>query len=174
MGVGMARRNPRGVGSAEHSGLRPKKCVESRAVAVSGGLRGPAGVSSQRQSAVLGTLLFVVVVVAFLPVLRNGFVNFDDGVYVVDNPHVAAGLTWPSIRWAFRNLEAGFWHPLTWLSIQLDAQLYGPQTWGHHLTSVLLHAASTVVTVPGLATNDAGDVAERLRRGAVRPAPAAR
>ena len=62
-----------------------------------------------------------------------------------ENAHVQSGLNWQSIQWAFSNLEAGFWHPLTWLSILADCQFYGLQAWGHHLTSVLLHAASTGV-----------------------------
>jgi Flp pilus assembly protein TadD len=142
MGAGMARRNPQRAGSGQRDRLRSKKHVESRAVTVSTGLKGPFAASSQ--PALFGLLLFVLVVGAYLPALRNGFVNFDDNLYVLDNPHVAAGLSWRSVRWAFRNLEEGFWHPLTWASILADAQLYGLRAWGYHLTSVLLHAASTV------------------------------
>jgi protein O-mannosyl-transferase len=90
-------------------------------------------------------LLFLLAAGAFLPALRNGFVNFDDTVYVYANPHVQGGLSWESMRWAFSNLEAGFWHPLTWLSIMLDCQLFGLRAWGHHLTSLLLHAANTLL-----------------------------
>jgi protein O-mannosyl-transferase len=92
---------------------------------------------------VLCLFLTVFVILVFLPTLRNGFANFDDSVYVYGNAHVQGGVTWESIRWAFTNLEAGFWHPLTWLSIMLDCQLFGLRAWGHHLTSVLLHAANT-------------------------------
>ena len=35
------------------------------------------------------------------------------------------------------------WGPITWLSHALDCQLYGLQPWGHHLTNLLLHAATT-------------------------------
>jgi tetratricopeptide (TPR) repeat protein len=82
---------------------------------------------------------------AFLPCLRNGFVNFDDPGYVYANPHTTGGLTWRNILWAFTTLYQGFWHPLTWLSIQLDCTLYGLRPWGHHLTSVLLHTANTAL-----------------------------
>ena len=54
-------------------------------------------------------------------------------------------MKWGSVVWAFTNLEAGFWHPLTWLSIMLDCQLFGFRAGGHHLTSLLLHAANTVL-----------------------------
>ena len=46
---------------------------------------------------------------------------------------------------AFTTLKAGFWHPLTWLSIMTDCQLFGQAAWGHHLTSLLLHTANTVL-----------------------------
>ena len=90
-------------------------------------------------------VLFGLVVWVFLPSVRNEFVNFDDPLYITSNPHVQAGLTLETIRWAFVNMRAGFWQPLTWLSSALDCQLFGLRAGGHHLTSLLLHAASTVV-----------------------------
>jgi protein O-mannosyl-transferase len=94
---------------------------------------------------VIGLLLFALVVWTFLPSLRHGFVNFDDDVYVYDNPSLQHGLSWQSIRWAVSTLDAGFWHPLTWLSLLLDSQLFGLRPSGYHLTSLLLHAANTVL-----------------------------
>jgi tetratricopeptide (TPR) repeat protein len=90
-------------------------------------------------------LLVLATIAIYWPVMSHNFVNFDDDLYVCQNAHVQSGLTWQNIRWAFSNLEAGFWHPLTWLSILADGQFYGLQAWGHHLTSVLLHATSTGV-----------------------------
>jgi tetratricopeptide (TPR) repeat protein len=94
---------------------------------------------------VIGLLLFALAVWTFLPSLRHGFVNFDDDVYVCDNARVAHGLTWENLRWAFTTLDAGFWHPLTWVSLLLDGQLFGLRPGGYHLTSLLLHAANTVL-----------------------------
>src|SRR3954469_9991158 len=80
----------------------------------------------------------------FWPVQQHDFVNLDDQVYITDNEHVRAGLNWENVKWAFGNLEAGFWHPLTWLSIMFDCQLHGLKPGGHHVTSLLLHCASVV------------------------------
>jgi tetratricopeptide (TPR) repeat protein len=93
----------------------------------------------------VAVLLLLVTIALYWPATRGEFVNFDDGIYVRLNPHVQSGLNWQSIQWAFSTLDAGFWHPLTWLSILVDCQLFGLQPWGHHLTSVLLHAANTVL-----------------------------
>ncbi|MCX6892997.1 MAG: tetratricopeptide repeat protein [Verrucomicrobia bacterium] len=93
----------------------------------------------------LSLALCVLVALAYLPSLRNGFVNFDDRPFVYENSHVQQGLSAASIGWAFRTIEGSFWHPLTWLSFMADRQLFGPEPWGFHLTNLLLHAASTVL-----------------------------
>ena len=93
----------------------------------------------------MAVLLALVTMALYWPATGHDFVNLDDGLYVYENAHVQSGLNWQSIQWAFSNLQAGFWHPLTWLSILADCQFYGLHAGGHHLTSVLLHVASTVL-----------------------------
>jgi protein O-mannosyl-transferase len=100
---------------------------------------------SKHETTFIGILLFGLVVWAFLAAVRNGFINLDDGVYVYDNARVKNGLTWENIRWAFTTLYFGIWHPLTWISHMLDCQWFGLRPGGHHLTSVLLHAANTAL-----------------------------
>ncbi|MGD0815520.1 MAG: tetratricopeptide repeat protein [Verrucomicrobiota bacterium] len=75
--------------------------------------------------------------------LGHEFVNFDDNVYVYENPVVAGGLTFKGIVWAF-SFHAANWHPLTWISHMLDCQLYGLHPAGHHLTNVILHTATVI------------------------------
>ena len=98
-----------------------------------------------RQTTVFGLLIFLAVLGVYLPAIGNGFVNYDDPDYVILNPHVLGGLTWGGLRWAFRSGYAGNWHPLTWLSHMADCQFYGLIPWGHHLTSVLLHALNAML-----------------------------
>jgi tetratricopeptide (TPR) repeat protein len=93
----------------------------------------------------LSLALCALVVLAYLPSLRNGFVNFDDRPFVYENSHVQQGLSAASIGWAFRTIEGSFWHPLTWLSFMVDRQLFGQEPWGFHLTNLLFHAANTVL-----------------------------
>jgi tetratricopeptide (TPR) repeat protein len=76
--------------------------------------------------------------------LRHEFVNFDDNVYVYNNPAVSHGLTLKGILWAFTHVHSSNWHPLTWVSHMLDCQLYGLNPGGHHLTNVLLHTATAI------------------------------
>ncbi len=90
-------------------------------------------------------LLIVLTLVAFGPVLRNDFTNYDDHTYVSANRHVQRGLSVETVRWAFTTTRAANWHPLTWLSHTLDWDLYGAHPRGHHLTSLLLHTANVVL-----------------------------
>ena len=94
---------------------------------------------------ILCIVLMLGVWIVFGQTLRHEFVNADDDVYVTENVHVAAGLTSAEIRWAFTNLQAGFWHPLTWLSLMADAQVHGLRAGGFHFTNVLLHALNTTL-----------------------------
>src|ERR1044071_1473989 len=57
--------------------------------------------------------------------LTHDFVNFDDHVYVYENPLVIRGLSTDGFINAFTHTHARNWHPLTTLSHMLDCQLYG-------------------------------------------------
>ena len=98
-----------------------------------------------RRTALACVLLGAITLAAYGPAIHNNFVSYDDRDYVTENPHVLAGLTWDTAGWAFRTGHAGNWHPLTWLSHIVDVQLYGLKAGGHHLTSLLLHAANAVL-----------------------------
>jgi Flp pilus assembly protein TadD len=89
--------------------------------------------------------LGLLTIALYWPVTGYEFINFDDPDYAAANPHVQQGLTWESIDWAFETRDIGLWHPLTWISHMLDCQWFGLHSGGHHLTSMLLHAANTVL-----------------------------
>ena len=100
---------------------------------------------SGRAPAVALLGLLAVTFAAYAPVLAHGFVEWDDPFYVTANPHVLGGLTAGGIAWAFTSTQLANWHPLTWMSHMLDVSLYGLAPWGHHLTSLLLHLANTLL-----------------------------
>jgi tetratricopeptide (TPR) repeat protein len=105
----------------------------------------PAGLSDRWT--VIGVCLFLAVITlaVFGRTFYYGFVNFDDNLYVYENPVVQKGLTWEGFRWALTYGKIGHWHPLTWVSHMLDCQLYGLNPGGHHLTNVLLHTAAAIL-----------------------------
>jgi protein O-mannosyl-transferase len=101
--------------------------------------------SEKRRTLLACLLLAAAVLLAYLPVAHNSFINYDDPTYITDNPHVKAGLTWQTVKWAFTADDAANYHPLTWLSHALDYQLFGANAAAHHEISVLLQAANAVL-----------------------------
>ncbi len=81
---------------------------------------------------------------AFAPVLRNGFLGWDDGVYITENPLIQS-LGWANLRAMLTATRGGLWQPLTWLSLAVDHAIWGLDPFGFHLTALLLHAASSVL-----------------------------
>jgi tetratricopeptide (TPR) repeat protein len=101
--------------------------------------------SPKFQLVLISAGLVLLILVVFEPLRHNGFVNYDDPLYIVENPHIQYGFTTSSILWAFTSGYATNWHPLTWLSHMLDIELFGLNPLGHHLHNLLLHIASTIL-----------------------------
>ncbi|MGA2240784.1 MAG: tetratricopeptide repeat protein [Verrucomicrobiota bacterium] len=99
----------------------------------------------KKKTTLICLLLFGFVVWVFWPSLRCGFLFWDDTADVTSEPHVNSGLSLGNITWAFFTLEHCNWYPLNWLSHMLDCKVYGLEPWGHHLTSVLIHALNSVL-----------------------------
>jgi protein O-mannosyl-transferase len=129
-----------GPGSAAATSAASETHFESRE-----GVRPPAFGSRQKQRLIFCLALFAATLVFYNPVAHDGFVLLDDVPYILSNPPVKAGLTWPTVKWAFTTFHAGYWHPLTWLSHALDCQLFGLNPAGHHYVSLLFHAANAVL-----------------------------
>jgi tetratricopeptide (TPR) repeat protein len=89
--------------------------------------------------------LAVITVAVYAPVRGHEFVSFDDEAYVRANPHIAGGLTWEAVRWAFTSGYAANWHPLTWISHALDVSLFGMNAGAHHVVNLVLHVANTLL-----------------------------
>jgi Flp pilus assembly protein TadD len=98
-----------------------------------------------KRTALVCVSLVVVTLAVFWPVRHQQFINFDDDIYVTDNPHVANGLTLESVRWAFTTTRGTHWWPLTWLSHMLDCQLFGLNAGAHKLVNVAFHIGSTIL-----------------------------
>ncbi|MHB8765295.1 MAG: glycosyltransferase family 39 protein, partial [Deferrisomatales bacterium] len=72
-------------------------------------------------------------------------VGYDDPQYLLQSPHVSAGLTWAGALWALTATYHANWHPLTWLSYMLDVELFGPSAGAHHGVNALLHGVNAVL-----------------------------
>ena len=83
----------------------------------------------------------VVCFYAFLPALSAGFVNWDDEVGFLENPHYR-GLGASQIWWMLTTTRLGHWSPVAWISWGMDYALWGLAPPGYHFTSLLLHAVA--------------------------------
>jgi len=101
----------------------------------------------QSRWTLIGISLFLIALTwaVFAQTGNYQFVNYDDPLYVLDNAHVRAGLSWRGIAWAFTHVHSQNWHPLTTISHMLDCQLFGVSPGAHHLVNVFFHSIAAVV-----------------------------
>ncbi|MBI5635038.1 MAG: tetratricopeptide repeat protein [Nitrospirae bacterium] len=94
----------------------------------------------------LGGAVALIGCLAYLGILNNGFVNWDDDLYIYEN-RLILSLGPDSLVQFFTGFHAGNWHPVAWLSHALDYALWGLNPFGHHLTSLILHGLNTALIV---------------------------
>jgi len=100
---------------------------------------------SIRPEPLICLFLALATIAVYWQVAGFDFTNFDDNVYVTENPSLQAGLTPSSIPWAFTATYRSTWQPLVWLSYMVDYELAGLQPWLYHLTNLLLHTANVLL-----------------------------
>ncbi|UCD86864.1 MAG: tetratricopeptide repeat protein [Desulfobacterales bacterium] len=98
-----------------------------------------------RRDLLVCLIVMVTTLAAYWDVRNHDFLHYDDSLYVTENSHVRAGLTWAGIIWAFTTTHASNWHPLTWLTHMVACEIYGLDAGGHHVTSLLFHIVNTVL-----------------------------
>jgi tetratricopeptide (TPR) repeat protein len=99
----------------------------------------------QKRRVILCLLLALATLALYYPVTRAPFLNYDDPVYVTNNPHVRDGLSWKTIVWTFRTPKDLDWHPMTWLSYAADSQVFGQNPAAFHTVNLLLHALNALL-----------------------------
>ena len=80
----------------------------------------------------------------FIPVLQNGFTNWDDVLYVTQNA-LLKDLSMEGLKNIFTTPIVSNYHPLTILSLALNYQFAELSPMSYHLTSVLLHLCNTAL-----------------------------
>jgi len=92
----------------------------------------------------LAALLAVLTAAVFAPALLNGFVEWDDEVNFVKNPHYR-GFGVSQLGWMFTTTLMGHWIPVTWLTFGLDYVVWGMNPLGYHLSNVVFHALAVAL-----------------------------
>lgn len=95
----------------------------------------------------VGTIALLIALgtfIVYLPALWNGFINWDDDVYVYENQNIDS-LNLNSLKWIFFAKIGGLWHPLTIFSLSLDHAVWGANPWGYHLTNIIIHSLNALL-----------------------------
>jgi tetratricopeptide (TPR) repeat protein len=88
--------------------------------------------------------LLLLTLVVFYSSLQNGFTNWDDDVYVTQNP-VVQELSGENVAAMFGEFQAGLYQPITMLSLALDWETGAGSPFVFHLTNLLLHLLNTLL-----------------------------
>lgn len=89
-------------------------------------------------------LVSLTTLLIYLPALINGFVNWDDDLYVYGNPNIKS-LNLRFLKWLLTAVVSANWHPLTVLSFAIDYSWWDNNAFGYHLTNIVLHFLNTFI-----------------------------
>ena len=107
--------------------------------------------SHRKLQCLIGLILVAGIFLVYWPVTNHDFINYDDDLYIYNNPHIRDGLTWQGIKWTLSanffsdSPNADFWIPVTYLSHLLSVELFGLNPSGHHLLNLALHMMNTLL-----------------------------
>jgi tetratricopeptide (TPR) repeat protein len=99
----------------------------------------------RNRAIIAGTALLLLVVLAYLPVLRAQYI-WDDDWYVTENLSLRSLEGLRSIWFEpTRQIVVSQYYPLTYTSFWLEYHLWGLDPFGYHLVNVLLHGTIAVL-----------------------------
>ncbi|MDP1623762.1 MAG: glycosyltransferase family 39 protein [Bacteroidales bacterium] len=87
-------------------------------------------------------LIIAVCFIAFIPSLKNDFVNWDDIVYIMNNDMITT-FSWLNLQKMFSSFFMGNYHPLILLSFSFDFHLFQFDAHGYHVHNLVLHMINT-------------------------------
>jgi hypothetical protein len=102
-------------------------------------------ISPKKQKLIVYIVLIMATLAVYWQVNKFDFISIDDPVYVTENIIVQSGITLNGVHWAFSNIDAMHWHPITWISLMFDYELFGLNAGGYHVTNLILHILSTLL-----------------------------
>jgi tetratricopeptide (TPR) repeat protein len=131
MGTVRSPRNVRGSGKAQRITRAPLKTALAETV--------PA-----RNQLLWLSLVLLATFAAYLPVLRGGFTNYDDGLYILDNPMVR-NLDWGHFKDIFSTIYQNQYAPIATLIMAIEVKVFGVTPAPLKAVAVLLHIVNTVL-----------------------------
>ena len=90
------------------------------------------------------TIILLLTFIAYSPVLNNGFTNWDDPLYVTENPLIRT-FNFHHFQLWFTQPFQGLYQPLILASLAIDYSFHGLNPYYFHLTNLILHLANTLL-----------------------------
>jgi tetratricopeptide (TPR) repeat protein len=97
---------------------------------------------NRKQKLLIGLVPALLTFLLYLPSLGNGFVNWDDPTYVLENARIRS-LSPEFFKFAFTSFYFSNWHPLTLISYAFDYALWKDSPLGYHLVNNVFHSINT-------------------------------
>lgn len=89
-------------------------------------------------------LVSIIVMFSFYPAIKNGFVNWDDGKYLVDNLLVK-DLSIANFNKILSSFHFSNYQPLTLFSYAIEYQLFKLDPFWYHLDNLILHLLNSIL-----------------------------
>ncbi|MBL4652995.1 MAG: tetratricopeptide repeat protein [Flavobacteriales bacterium] len=84
----------------------------------------------------------ILTAIAFFPSLSNGFTNWDDEVYLLNNENIRE-FSWEKIKYWFGAYHHGNYHPLTMISYMWEYSMSELNPRVYHFNNYILHLLNT-------------------------------
>lgn len=107
-------------------------------------------ISQPTDSTIKWGILLVVIVTTFLCYsysLKNEMTNWDDGVYVTENPYIKV-VSWENIKAILdikKNITQNYYHPLTMFSLMANYHFSKLKPEPYYITNIIIHLLSTTL-----------------------------
>jgi protein O-mannosyl-transferase len=101
--------------------------------------------SGPKATPLVSLLLIVAILGVYGQVAGHYPIPMDDDIYYTTNAKVQMGFTWESFTWAWTNVDAANWHPLTWLSHMFDKEFFGEKIGAVMFHNVFWHTANCLL-----------------------------
>jgi tetratricopeptide (TPR) repeat protein len=93
---------------------------------------------------IYAAVIIIATLAVFFPTIQNGFTNWDDGYYLVNNPDIRT-LSLENISTIFSSFYVAQYVPLVVLSFAVEVHFFGLDPFVIHFTSLFIHLMTTIM-----------------------------
>jgi Flp pilus assembly protein TadD len=90
------------------------------------------------------TIIFLLTIIAFSPSLNNSFTNWDDNVYITENPDIR-NITPNNLIKIFSSQYQGNYQPLTMLVYMVQFTIFQLNPTAYHCTNLIIHILNSLL-----------------------------